>query len=168
MVAGNITRPVTDRAKESLFNIIGSDIKASRFLDLFGGTGSVGIEALSRGAEFSRLLDISPQAVSVIQKNLIKTKLAEKAEVICMNALTYLSSNRVDGFDYIYIAPPQYQNIWTHALKLVELNPGHLNTDGWVVVQIDPLEYSSLKLETLYLFDQRTYGSTMLLFFIRK
>lgn len=168
MVAGNITRPITDRVKESLFNIIGMDIKNSRFLDLFGGTGSVGIEALSRGADFARFLDLSPQAVAVIHRNLLKTKLTEKAEVLCMNALTYLSSKRNDGFDYLYIAPPQYKNIWLQALQLIDINQHHLNPDGWVVVQIDPLEYSPLKLSSLNFFDQRIYGSTMLLFFIHK
>lgn len=168
MVPGNITRPITDRVKESLFNIIGTDINSSRFLDLFGGTGSVGIEALSRGADFVRFLDISPQAVSVIRNNLEKTKLTEKAEVICMNALTYLSSNQNDGFDYVYIAPPQYKNIWVQTLDLLETHQHHLNTDAWVMVQIDPVEYSPPKLASLYLFDQRTYGSTMLLFFIYK
>lgn len=166
MVPGNITRPITDRVKESLFNIIGSDIKASRFLDLFGGTGSVGIEALSRGADFARFLDLSPRAVAVIKNNLMKTKLTEKAEVLCMNALTYLASNKFDGFDYVYIAPPQYKNLWMQALEMLEAHQSHLNTDGWVVVQIDPVEYSTPKLASLQLFDQRTYGSTMLLFFI--
>ena len=168
MVPGKITRPITDRVKESLFNIIGSDIKASRILDLFGGTGSVGIEALSRGADFARFLDLSSLAVAVIRKNLIKTKLTEKAEVHCMNALTYLSSNQNDGFDYVYIAPPQYKNIWMQTLGLLETHQYHLNSDGWVIVQIDPVEYSPPKLASLQLFDQRTYGSTLLLFYIYK
>ncbi|HTX78813.1 MAG TPA: RsmD family RNA methyltransferase, partial [Longilinea sp.] len=66
-VPGDITRPITDRVKESLFNIIGADIEGTAFLDLFGGTGSVGIEALSRGAKLTRFIDLNRTAVNVIK-----------------------------------------------------------------------------------------------------
>jgi len=167
MVPGSITRPITDRVKEALFNIIGADIQNSRFLDLFGGTGSVGIEALSRGASFTRFLDLSPAAVRVIRKNLEKTKLTLGGEVICIDSLVYLSSNHNEDFDYVYVAPPQYKKIWLEALELLDMHPNHLNKDGWVIVQIDPIEKELIELNQLHQFDERTYGNTMLLFYIR-
>lgn len=168
MVPGEITRPITDRVKEALFNVISADIKDARFLDLFGGTGSVGIEALSRGAAFTRFLEINHSAVNVIRNNLEKTKLSTKAEVICTDALTYLTSRSNPSFDYVFIAPPQYKNIWSKALTLLDSNRTHLNEDAWVIVQIDPIENESLIFDHLVLFDERKYGSTTLLFYISK
>ena len=74
-VDASITRPITDRVKEALFNIIGSDINNARILDMFAGTGSVGIEALSRGASYAMFLDVSSRAIDVINSNLSATKL---------------------------------------------------------------------------------------------
>ena len=70
LVPGDSTRPITDRVKENLFNILGSDIAGSCLLDLFGGTGSVGIEALSRGADWVRFIDLNRNACRTIQQNL--------------------------------------------------------------------------------------------------
>jgi 16S rRNA (guanine966-N2)-methyltransferase len=168
MVPGNITRPITDRTKAALFNIIGADIQKARFLDLFGGTGSVGIEALSRGASFARFLEISQSAVKVIKNNLEKTKLSDLADVIRTDALSYLSSRGKERFDYIYIAPPQYKNLWIKVLQQLEINQSHLNKDAWVIVQIDPIEKEDLKFDHLDLFDERRYGNTLLLFYLNK
>ena len=85
-VPGDITRPITDRVKEALFNILGNDILDSSLLDLFGGTGSVGIEALSRGAEFVRFIDLNRAAIQVIRANLEHTHLAEHAQVVQSDA----------------------------------------------------------------------------------
>jgi 16S rRNA (guanine966-N2)-methyltransferase len=166
MVPGDITRPITDRVKESLFNIIGVDIQNASFLDLFGGTGSVGIEALSRGASFSRLLDISPAAVKTINENLEKTKLSARADVVCMDAFAYLKSRSNQKFDYVYIAPPQYKKMWLAALDHLNNNTDHLNSDAWVIVQIDPVENTPFNYKNLELIDHREYGSTLLLFLI--
>jgi len=168
MVPGEITRPITDRVKEALFNIIGGDIKKSRFLDLFGGTGSVGIEALSRGAIFAKFLDIDQTATSVIKQNLAKTKLASNAEVVRMDAHVYLKSRKNEVYDYIFIAPPQYKNIWRDILALLDENPDQITTDGWVIVQIDPIEMEEPALNHFDLFDERSYGNTTLLFYIKK
>lgn len=168
MVPGEITRPITDRVKEALFNIIGADIIDSRFLDLFGGTGSVGIEALSRGAAYAKFLDISQTAIRIIKKNLIKTKCSSKAEVICRDAIAYVKSSKNEVFDYIYIAPPQYKKIWSEVLMLLDANPDQIASNGWVIVQIDPIERDELFLRHLELFDERLYGNSLLLFYIKK
>lgn len=169
-VPGDTTRPITDRTKESLFNIIGADIQAARFLDLFGGTGSVGIEALSRGASYIRFLDIAPQAVKTIRENLNSTGLAKsdadsRAEVLRMDAFAFLARDPDIRFDYVYIAPPQYKELWKRALLSLDDHPGWLNTDAWVIVQIHPKEYEPLIMQNIEEFEQRKYGSTILAFF---
>ncbi len=167
-VPGDTTRPVTDRVKEALFNIIGNDIVDAAFLDLFGGTGSVGIEALSRGAAFARLIDLSQAAVATIKRNLEYTRLREAGEVVHSDSFLYLKRPADRHFDYIYIAPPQYKQLWQKALLGVDTNPAWLSEDAWVIVQIHPVEYEKLRLTNLDEFDQRRYGSTLLIFYGRK
>jgi 16S rRNA (guanine(966)-N(2))-methyltransferase RsmD len=164
-VPGDSTRPITDRTKESLFNIIGQDIENASFLDLFAGTGSVGIEALSRGAKFARFIDILRPAVEIIKANLETTGLKEGAQVLQADSLHYLRKPADRPFDYLYIAPPQYKAIWKKALVLLDQHPGWFSSDSWIIVQIHPVEYEALQLDHLTLFDQRKYGSTLLLFY---
>jgi len=164
-VPGDSTRPITDRTKESLFNIIGGDIVGASFLDVFGGTGSVGIEALSRGAAFARFLDLQQQAVRTIRANLEHTGLLEHAEVLRIDSFKYLGMVPDRQFEYMYIAPPQYQTLWLRALGVIDSQPGWLSPDAWVIVQIHPKEYEATTFEHLELFDRRQYGSTLLLFF---
>jgi 16S rRNA (guanine(966)-N(2))-methyltransferase RsmD len=167
LVPGDGTRPIMDRVKESLFNIIGQGIVGATFLDLFGGTGSVGIEALSRGAESATLIDSSKAALQTIKANLDLAQLADRATVIRGDALAYLQTEPASGFDYVYIAPPQYAGLWIKALTLIDARPGWLNPDGWAIVQIDPKEYVEQALEHLTLVDERKYGSTLLCFYER-
>lgn len=164
-VPGDTTRPITDRVKEALFNIIGPDIQDASVLDLFGGTGSVGIEALSRGAAFVRFNDLHRQAVTTIRENLQRTRLAQRAEVLLGDAYALLRRPPDRQFDYIYVAPPQYKGMWQQAMLEIDANPGWLLEDSWVIVQIDPVENEKLTLEHLVEFDQRRYGSTLLVFY---
>jgi 16S rRNA (guanine966-N2)-methyltransferase len=136
-------------------------------LDLFAGTGSVGIEALSRGAEFVRFTDINWQAVKVIKTNLEHTHLNASAEVLRIDAFQILNQIPDRNFDYIFIAPPQYHEVWTRTLSLLDSNPDWLNSEGWIIVQIDPVEYQSQRLVHFHEFDQRRYGSTLLIFYRR-
>lgn len=168
-VPGDSTRPITDRTKESLFNIIGADIHGARFLDLFAGTGSVGIEALSRGAAFVRLVDKLRQAVQTIRANLALTGLGENAQVLQADAFKLLAQTPDEVFDYVYIAPPQYKAMWEQALLALDANSGWLSPDAWVIVQVHPVEYRDLvatgQLKGLLEFEQRQYGSTLLVFY---
>ena len=164
-VPGDITRPITDRVKEALFNILGQDIRDASFLDLFGGTGSVGLEALSRGAAYVRLIDIHHSAVATIKTNLQRTRLEQGAEVVPSDAFAYLKRTPDRQFDYIYIAPPQYKEMWKQALEEVDRHTAWLSGDAWVIVQIDPLEYAEMPLANLHEFEQRKYGSTLLVFY---
>jgi 16S rRNA (guanine(966)-N(2))-methyltransferase RsmD len=164
-VPGDITRPITDRVKEAVFNIISADLVGGNFLDLFGGTGSVGIEALSRGADMATFIDLHSQAVNTIKSNLAATHLESKAKVHQMDAFRYLSGTATQKFDYIYIAPPQYKQFWITALHLVDSHMEWLVDDGWVIVQIHPVELEEITLEHLVEFDRRKYGSTLVLFY---
>jgi 16S rRNA (guanine(966)-N(2))-methyltransferase RsmD len=164
-VPGDVTRPITDRVKEALFNILGADIVNATFFDLFSGTGSVGIEALSRGARFARLNDLNRAAIVTIKANLEKTHLAERAEVLQADVFALLKRQPDQAFDYIYIAPPQYKDLWVRALHELDANPGWIKDDTWVIVQIDPVEYSPQALTHLAEFEQRKYGSTLLVFY---
>jgi 16S rRNA (guanine966-N2)-methyltransferase len=166
MVPGLDVRPIGDRVKESLFNIIGADIREARFLDLFAGTGSVGIEALSRGAARVVFIDENRKAIETIRKNLEHTKLQEDAYVEQRDAFQFLRHKpTMAPFDYIYVAPPQYKGMWLRGIKAVDDNLAWLNQDAWVIAQIDPNEYEELDLGFLMEFDKRRYGNTLLVFF---
>lgn len=164
LVPGNATRPIMDRVKEALFSILQNDVPGCHFLDLFAGTGAVGIEALSRGAARARFLDKDRAAIQTIHDNLQHTLLQENAEVLYTDSLTYLQRRKAPAFDIVYIAPPQYQGIWKKALLGLDANPIHLNPDALVIVQIDPHEQEPVELINLEAYDERRYGKTLLIF----
>jgi 16S rRNA (guanine(966)-N(2))-methyltransferase RsmD len=164
-VPGDSTRPIMDRVKENLFNILG-DVAGERWLDLFAGTGQVGIEALSRGAADVVFIDKMRPAILTIQDNLRQTGLVAGAEVVQMDAFVYLEKPPARPFDLIYIAPPQYQGIWARVLGVLEARPSvYLTEQGIAVAQIDPKEYEALELANLNLYDNRRYGNTQLCFY---
>lgn len=168
-VPGKSTRPITDRVKEALFNILGEDVYDTHWLDLFAGTGAVGIEALSRGAEHVVFTEINYKAFRVIQQNLTATALAPYATVLKMDAFVYLRGDPAREFDLVYIAPPQYQGIWEKALLALDENPRWLASEGRLIVQIHPKEYTSNKngYTNFREADQRSYGDTLLVFYKR-
>ncbi len=164
-VPGDTTRPITDMVKESLFNIIGADVVDSTWWDVFAGTGAVGIEALSRGASFVRFTDLNRAPIETIKFNLEHCRLAERAEVRRADSLAMLAQPADRQFQNIYIAPPQYKEIWERAVLLLDENHAWLTGDAWVMAQIAPREYKDLKLQNLVKFDERKYGSTLLVFY---
>ena len=170
-VPGDTTRPITDRVREALFNILGVDIQGAIFLDLFAGTGSVGIEALSRGAAKVTFIDLNRLPIRTIRSNLQATDLETGAEVLQMDAFLFLERLSGEKFDYIYIAPPQYKGLWLRALHMIDEKSHILSDDAWVIVQIHPVELADIigeaDLKNLVEFDRRQYGSTVLLFYQR-
>jgi 16S rRNA (guanine(966)-N(2))-methyltransferase RsmD len=168
LVPGETTRPIMDRVKEALFNIIGADILDAVFLDLYAGTGSVGIEALSRGAEKAYFVELEKAALKTIEANLAATRLAAKGVIRRADVLTLLSQAPFDVFDYIYIAPPQYKNLWLQTLRVLDEHPAWLAENTRVIVQIDPSEQQPVSLQHLIDYDQRRYGNTLLWFFERR
>lgn len=163
-VPGDSTRPIMDRVKESLFNILG-DVSGERWLDLFAGTGQVGLEALSRGAAEVVFVDKVRPAVRTIEANLRTTGLAAGAEVLQMDAFAYLRQGGIRPFHLIYVAPPQYLGLWEEVMAVLDERPSTwLTPRGIVVVQIDPKEFRELSLQNLTLYEKRRYGSTLLCF----
>ncbi|NOZ73636.1 MAG: 16S rRNA (guanine(966)-N(2))-methyltransferase RsmD [Chloroflexi bacterium] len=165
-VPGSGTRPITDRAKEALFNILGGDIVGARFLDLFGGTGAVGIEALSRGAAEVVFVERGRGALKTIRRNLAHTKLEEGAVVLHDDAFRFLQRPGLVSFDLIYVAPPQYKGLWLKALEMIDKRPEILTPSGEVVVQLHPKEYEEPGLIHLQRVDTRRYGSVQLDFYV--
>jgi 16S rRNA (guanine966-N2)-methyltransferase len=165
MVPGEGTRPITDRAKTALFSILNDSIGQTRVLDLFGGTGAVGIEALSRGAEFVQFVDLDRKAVETIRANLRHCRLEKGATVQQGDSLLFLQRYHGAPFDVIYVAPPQYQGLWRKVIETIDQRPELLAQYGAVVVQIHPKEEEPLALQHLEEYDRRKYGSVMLLFY---
>lgn len=164
LVPGDTTRPIMDRVKEALFSILGRKVYDAQVLDLFAGTGAVGIEALSRGARHCIFVDIERRAIDTIRDNLKTTGLAGGAEVRRANAFQVLSGP-VTPCDVIYIAPPQYHALWADALRALDAAAEWLAPGGVIVVQIDPKERAPIALKHFSPYDERQYGNTLLWFF---
>ena len=163
-VPGEGTRPIADRIKAALFDTLGGDVIDCAFLDLFAGTGSVGIEALSRGAAHAVFVEKAHKAVATIYRNLDATGLRDKAQVEQTDVFRFLRETN-EVFDIVHVAPPQYQGLWAQTVQAIDQRPGVLFADGLVVAQIYPKEFQELPLTTLALTDQRRHGSTLLCFY---
>ena len=164
-VPGDTTRPVTDMVKEALFDILAGDVIDSAWWDVFAGTGAIGIEALSRGAGFVLFSDLNRLPVETIRENLAHCGFASQAEIRRADALSMLAASPSREFDYIYVAPPQYKELWSQALALLDANVNWLSEGGWAIAQIHPREYRDLTLQNLEKIEERRYGSTLLLFY---
>ena len=115
---GMLTRPTADRVKEALFSIIQFDVPASRVLDLFGGTGQLGIEALSRGAKSAVFVDSRDDACKLIKENLRRTKLTAGAKVVKSDYLAFLKNSK-ETFDIIFLDPPYAEVFLENSLKMI-------------------------------------------------
>ena len=115
---GQLTRPTSDRVKEAIFSVIQFEVEGSRFLDLFGGSGQMGIEALSRGAAGAVFVDGRREACRLIQENLRLTRLQDKASVVQSDYLSYLSRCR-ETFDIIFLDPPYAEVFLENSLKKI-------------------------------------------------
>ena len=115
---GMATRPTADRVKEALFNIIQFDIPTARVLDLFGGTGQLGIEALSREAKSAVFVDEREDACRLIRENLKRTKLEQYAKVVRSDYMAYLKNCR-ESFDIILLDPPYAEVFLENSLKMI-------------------------------------------------
>ena len=112
------TRPTTDKVKESIFNIVQFDIEGRRVLDLFGGTGQLGIEALSRGAEHATFVDLSRAAAGIIRENLTHCGLSDRAQVVQGDALAFLSGCR-EKFALAFLDPPYRSGLLEKSLEAI-------------------------------------------------
>ena len=133
---GYETRPTTDRVKEGIFNIIQFDIEGRTVLDLFAGTGQLGIEALSRGADKAVFVDAREDACKLIRENLKRTKLEDQGSVVRSDYLVYLNRCR-DVFDVIFLDPPYAEEFLENALnRITEID---ILRSGGIIVTERPL-----------------------------
>ena len=133
-VPGMDTRPTTDRVKESIFNILQFHVIRANMLDLFAGTGQMGIEALSRGASKAVFVDASRKAISVITKNIAAARVQDRAQVIQADFIQALQRLQGQKFDVIFLDPPYGGKLLNSALKSVE-SFDILSTDGIILCE---------------------------------
>lgn len=165
------TRPTLDRVKESLFNIIQNKIEDSTVLDLFAGSGAIGIECISRGCKRAYFCEKSHEAVRMIRQNLKKTNFEDKSEIFekdYKKCLELLANNNVK-IDIIYIDPPYKQDLAGSAVEQIILLD-LLKKDGIIIVETDEKERDLKEIEKLEVkvYDLRKYGRAHLIFLSRK
>jgi 16S rRNA (guanine(966)-N(2))-methyltransferase RsmD len=161
-------RPILGRIKKSLFDILTLRLPDCRFLDLYAGSGAVGIEALSRGASLVTFVDNNPHCLSIIRQNLSHLGLLDKARLVKMDATKSLEATG-GPFDLIFMGPPYHDQSW-RALSLTQptlqaIDRAHvLKEDGWVIGQHHAKE-PEVQGVSLKMFRQQSYGDTRLSFF---
>lgn len=161
---GKTTRPTLDRVKESVFNIIQNDIKNSVFLDLFSGSGAIGLEAASRGAKKVVLCDSSKQAISIIKKNIEKTHLEDSVVVYSSDFQECLKKLTKEKFDLIYLDPPYKTDFVIKSIDLI-LKLDLVNENSVIIVETDD-ETTINKLENLKMkiTGKKKYGRAYVVF----
>ena len=160
---GLTTRPTADRVKEALFSVIQFDIPGMTVLDLFGGTGQLGIEALSRGAKRAVFVDAGDAACKLIKENLRRTKLESQASVVRMDYLQYLTSCR-EKFGIIFLDPPYAEVFLENALKCItEIDI--LQTGGIIVTERPLGKDLDLELPGYTRSKDYVYGKTLITLF---
>lgn len=164
--AGDDVRPTSDRVKESLFNILALKLYGARILDLFSGSGALGLESLSRGAKEVVFNDCAKESLAILKKNLVALKIAANGEEAKLSNCDYaVCLENVRGtFDVIFIDPPYRFEYGVNALKKIA-EKGLLSENGIAVYERDrPFEGEIVGLEK---YDERKYGKTYLTFFRR-
>lgn len=164
---GDNTRPTLDRVKESLFNIIGIRVRDSVVLDLFSGSGAIGIEAASRGAEKVILCDKSKNAINIIKKNVERTRLQEKTHVVNLDYKRALKEANCT-YDIIYIDPPYATNLVKESVVEI-LENEYLKDSGIIIIETDEeeriyKELNEIDKEKIDIYDKRKYGRVVLIF----
>ena len=163
------TRPTLDRVKEPLFSIIQNHIKNSNVLDLFAGSGALGIEALSRGAKHCTFCDKSYKAIQMVKENIEKTKMQERCTIINKDYKKCLEEIQ-EGFDIIFIDPPYKKDIAIKSINQI-IEKSLLLQSGIIILETDEEEREIKELENvreLEVYDKRKYGRIKLLFLRRK
>ncbi len=160
-----LLRPTTERVKESVFSILNNYLEGTKFLDLFAGTGSIGIEALSRGAERVVFVESDRRFCKLIRENLQKLGIPkEKYEIICDDYTKALKklSRRGEVFDFIYADPPYERGYYTRVVNMVK-NLGLLDRDGLLILE-EPKKNPFIPEDEEWLVEKRNYGTTTVSF----
>lgn len=157
---GDSVRPTTDRVKENIFNIIAPYVTDASTLDLFGGTGALSIEALSRGARKAVVCDVAESSLSIIRTNLAKAEFSAAAQVVKADAVQYISATD-ESFDIIFIDPPYNTDLLEKALAAIAKNP-RICPDGIIVCERD-YEKELPNLSGLDVVKDKKYGRVQIL-----
>ncbi len=162
------TRPTTDRIKESFFNIISPDIYDADFLDLFSGSGGIGIEALSRGAASAVFVDESQKSIDVIKDNITRARLTDRAQVIRGNVMSVIASLGAQGraFDIIFMDPPYAKGLVEASLDAIHIS-GILKDGGYIVAE-QSVDEAQLECDGFEVYRIKDYKRTTKMTFLRK
>lgn len=156
------TRPLLSRLRKSLFDIIGERIKGVNFLDLYAGSGAVGIEALSRGARKAVFVEKDALATKVIEENVVSCRLFSQSKIWRKNVLLFLPILlKKEKFDFIFIAPPYYKKMQDKTLDIIEKT--EINK-AIIIVQHSPHENINFTRKNIRIVKQKRYGDTILTF----
>jgi len=159
---GNSTRPLLSRLRKSLFDIIGGEIRGISFLDLYAGSGAVGIEALSRGAKKAVFVEKDALAVKIIEENIVSCGLFPRSKIWRKNVLNFLPFLlEREKFDFIFIAPPYYKGLQDKTLDILEKIKINKTT---IIVQHSPRENINFTRKNMEIVKQKKYGDTILTF----
>ena len=156
---GMNTRPTIDRTKEALFSIILPYIKDAIILDLFSGTGSLGLEALSRGAKYAYLNDYSRECNKIIKENISKCKIDDNYQVLQMNFINAIKhiKNMSNKIDIVFLDPPYKKGLITTSIENLH-DSDIINKDGLIICEYDKNEEIEEKILSFVLVDKRKYG----------
>ncbi len=156
---GDKIRPTSDKVRESLFNILQLKVPNAKFLDLFCGTGAMGIEALSRGAKKVVFNDFSRDSLGLLKKNLAKVKVEDDFEIVNSDAVNFVK-NTTETFDIIFLDPPYKSELGAKCLPFIS---NLLDQNGIAILE-DEVEWSG-EIQGLTQYDKRKYGRVHLTFF---
>lgn len=158
-------RPTTDRVKESMFNIVQDWVYDSQVLDLFAGSGALGIEALSRGASQAVFCDNSLDSIKIIKSNIEKARLADRSQIVSGDFKRCLRDMEAknQSFDMIFVDPPYYEGLFEEVLDTIR-SCKILKKDGIVIVEHDAKRPIG-QVEGLEVYKEKKYGITMLTFY---
>ena len=160
--AGHATRPTSEKVREAIFNILG-DVQGAHVLDVFAGSGAIGIEALSRGAEHATFVDHDRNAVQILRKNLAELALDSRATVIAQDATAAVKRAPPTPWRFVFVDPPYASDLATRAV--LALPATSLTPDARVVIEHDRRHVPPDTLGSLIRTDERRYGDTLLSFY---
>ena len=160
---GKSTRPTSNKVKESLFNIIADFIDGAKVLDLFAGSGSIGIEALSRGAKHAWFVDSNYESIKIIKDNLLETGLSDKSTVIYSNVFKVFKKSEINNekFDVAFLDPPYNKNILIKTLSFIDIND-IISDKGVVIVERNKIDILPDYIGKLKVIREYKYGDTVL------
>ena len=158
-------RPTADRVKESIFNVLQKEVAGKRVLDIFAGAGTLGIEALSRGAESVTFVDASRQSISILKKNLHDLNLEGKSTILRLDGLEALGKLK-QKFHLVFADPPYLEGLVQRIVDSVARSEV-LEKDGILILEHHKKEKFSFSQESLAVLKQKRFGDTMISFFLK-